>query len=120
MADLPDFCDAIAGFAESLVDLSIDAWKDKDTSMHMPFEREYTRVHRSLVLDSISQLKKLKTLRVRDWANLASTDCQGGRALRCLQHLEVVHVGQSFPCTSCTDSMFCAHFDSSLPFKCIE
>lgn len=114
VADIPNFCDALLGFAGSLTELGIDAWKDTDNSVTPP--SQYSSAVRRLVLDSISQLHLLEKLSVRDWVNLAASDCQGGGVLRHLKRLEAIHVGLSFPCQACK-SRTCMHFDSGLPFK---
>lgn len=91
LADIPNFCDALLGFGENLIELSIDAWKKDDTSMTP--SSEYTTSVRGQVLECISKIKMLQKLRVRDWFNLVRNDHEG-RVLARLVHLEDLYVGQ--------------------------
>lgn len=105
------------GFAGSLTELhlELDTWREQDATT-APL-KPYPRASRVAVLHTLSQLRNLELLKIRDRGALVGVDCDGGRVLRQLKDLTRVEV-ERYPCGSCV--VDCLHFHADFPFQSME
>lgn len=109
---------ALTGFAPSLVELSMDcSWFHN--GMFTTSILDARRTARMQVLMSIARMQQLETLSIKEWRELVSTECDGGKVLRALLHLKAIYV-KDFPGSEEPQmSTKGAYFDHKLPFQAL-